>query len=146
MEDLVATLFLLVAYVHVWKWLRCKDEKNGNPSKNTPEYWEEIISFSTASASLSFMTSIAFPTAHAGLHTSLFVTYYQYLSTDRDITAYDMGEPYYRLLGGILGCLLAVVYEWIVAFVSDDRDGNTGWYQLLVYRTLYLSEMPMKKQ
>lgn len=145
MEDLVATLFLLVAYVHVWRWLRSDSIEGGNANQSESRYWEEIISFSTASASLSFMTSIAFPTAHAGLHTSLFVTYYQYLSTDRDITAYDMGEPGYRLLGGAMGCLLAVVYEWMVAFVSEMKDESTSWVQLLVYRTLYLSEMPTKK-
>ena len=144
MEDLVATLFLLVTYVHVWKWLRNESIKDGPANQSTSRYWEEIISFSIASASLGFMTSIAFPTAHAGLHTSLFVTYYQHLSQDKAITAYDMGEPGYRVLGGSVGCLLAVAYEWMVAWVSGDRETDTSWYQLLIYRTLYVSEMPMK--
>jgi len=139
-EDFGATLFLIVAYVHAWRWLRAEDMERSNPSPRTTHYWEEIITFSAASASLGFMTAIAFPTAHAGLHTSLFLLRYQDLTTDKTVTSNTLGEPYYRGLGGILGCVCAVAYEYAVAKLNEVKRGNT--FTDTLHKMLYFSEVP----
>ena len=144
-EDFGATLFLLVAYVHVWRWLRWEDTKSNNPRPSTKEYWEEIISFSTASAGLGLMTAIAFPTAHAGLHTSVFLATYQSLTSDRSITANTLGEPLYRALGGAVGCICAVMYENVVAMLIDPVENiDKSFYNNLMHKMLYYSPIPVK--
>ena len=142
-EDLGATLFLIVGYIHVWRWLRWDDMETSNPNPRERRYWEKIVAFSVTSASLGFMTSIAFPTANAGLHTSLFLYRYQELNTDKNVMSNDMGEAGYRMLGGSAGCLLAVLYEWMVAYLDSVEPGN--WADDVAHKMVYLMPTPAKK-
>ena len=144
-EDFGATLFLIVAYVHVWRWLRWKDMASNNPAPSTKDYWEEIVSFSTASAGLGLMTAIAFPTAHAGLHTSVFLGTYQSLTSDRSITSNALGEPLYRALGGAVGCACAVMYEYVVAMLDEPVESiDNSVVANTLHKMLYFSPIPAK--
>ena len=134
MEDLGAVFFLIVSYLHIWKWLRWDDEEHGNPTCMQERYWEKIVSFSVVSSILALTTAIAFPTAHAGWHTSLYLCVYQKLRNDLQVTSNAMLEPLIRGSGGFVGCLLAMVYEWSLArYFKEDRNA----VDILMFKLLY---------
>jgi len=150
MEEVGAVLFLIVGYIHIWRWLRWDDMVESNPAPSMEKYWEKIVTFSVASASLGMMNTIAFPTAHAGWHTSLYLYGYQTMSGDKHVTSTNLHEPMIRAFGGFCGCLLAVVYEWVVAWVSTPRDSaedakTGGWLDGLgevLHKILYIMPTP----
>ena len=134
LEDLCAVFFLIVAYMHLWKWLRWDDEEAGNPSCDKQIYWAKIVAFSMVSAGLNLSTSIAFPTAHAGLHTSMYIFTYQSLRDDLNITVNAMYEPLIRAGGGAAGCFLALLYEQMLARYFK---GKRTEIDILVFKILY---------
>ena len=134
MEDFCAVLFLIVAYTHLWKWLRWDDEAQGNPPCDTQDYWAKLVYFSAVSAFLNMTTVLAFPTAHAGLHTTTYLSVYQYLRKDLSITVEALHEPIIRGFAGVAGCGLAVLYEWTLArFFNGKRDR----LDILAFKILY---------
>jgi hypothetical protein len=144
-EDLSSVLFLIVGYIHIWQWLRWDDTERANPTPREERYWEKIVTFSTASASLGIMNTIAFPTAHAGLHTSLFLHRYQVLNDDKHVTSNEFNEPLIRAFGGMCGCLFAVVYEWIVAWLSSvdkNKEDSASQAGRLLHKMVYVSPVP----
>lgn len=134
LEDLCAVLFLIVSYMHIWKWLRWDDEEEGNPTCKQSRYWEKIVSFSAVTSVLSLTTAMTFPSAHAGWHTSLYIYVYQTLRSDIQITVISMYEPQIRAIGGFVGCLMAIAYEQMLArYFAGKREA----IDVLAFKILY---------
>ena len=132
MEDCIASVFLIVAYVHIWRWLRWDDMESKNPNDNSVRYWEKITKFSLASATINLMNTMAFPTAHAGWHTSLYMFVYQ--SQRPDLTLTSLDEIIYRGFGGFAGCLMAIVYERTIYSIDEyPRSPLTSFLHLIIY-------------
>ena len=143
-EDLVAVLFLIVGYIHIWRWLRWEDMKDKAANELQERYWRNLIAFSSASASLGLMTAMTFPTAHYGAHTSVFLSVYQSLKQEKAVTANFLHEPLIRAGGGTLGCLFAVLYEKAVTAL-ESADPQSTFYNVL-HKVLYLSKLPERKE
>ena len=156
MEELVAVLFLIVGYVHIWRWLRWQDMKDSTANEQNDRYWRNLVAFAVASAALGLMTTLAFPTAHYGAHTSLFLSVYQSRNEEKAVTANFMNEPVIRVVGGSIGCILAVVYERVITWVDEVEEGVAdlddpqvgGEYSitLLAHKILYISDVHKKKK
>jgi hypothetical protein len=140
-EDLAAVLFVTVTYVHVWRWLRWDDMEQSNAHNREMRYWQKLITFSAATASVGLMTAITFPTANAGLHTSLFLGVYQSLNADKNVTSNALNEPLLRAFGGACGCLLAVGYEWALAWLDTKERGQSALADA-VHKMLYIGGVP----
>ena len=134
LEDMCAVIFLIVSYMHIWKWLRWDDEEDGNAACTESRYWGKIVSFSVVTGALNLATTMTFPSAHAGLHTSLYIFLYQTQRSDLYITTNNMYEPLIRGGGGIVGCGLAILYEQILARYFDNKR---NWLDVLAYKMLY---------
>jgi hypothetical protein len=144
-EDLSSVLFLIVGYIHIWQWLRWDDMEKSNATPREERYWEKIVAFSVASASLGIMNTVAFPTAHAGLHTSLFLHRYQMLNDNKHVTSSEFNEPLIRAFGGVCGCLFAVVYEWIVSWLNRVDRNKTDTVSMtggVLHKLIYVSPVP----
>jgi len=157
MEDMAAVLFFIVGYVHVWRWLRWQDMKESTANEQSDRYWRNLVAFASASASLGLMNSMAFPTAHCGLHTSVFLSVYQSLNEEKAVTANFMNEPLIRVMGGVVGCLLAVLYERAITLVDEveeeggeEEEANNNssssysCLAVLVHKILYTSDIHKK--
>jgi len=142
-EELGAVLFIIVAYVHIWRWLRWDDMEKSNPSDREMRYWEKLVTFSIATASVGLMTAMAFPTANQGMHTSVFLGVYQALNADKTVTSLALNEPYIRAFGGTIGCLLAIVYEWALAWI-DSKERGQCWMADAAHKMLYNGPIPEK--
>jgi hypothetical protein len=145
-EDLAAALFLIVAYIHIWRWLRWVDKKKGNPEETQREYWTNIVIFSASSASLGLMNAVAFPTANTGWHNSMFAGVYQSLRPDLTVTSSDLREPYIRAFGSGVGCLLAMVYEWMLWWIEkcEDDKNNRSIAAGLLHKIIYILPIHME--
>lgn len=153
MEEMVAVLFFIVGYVHVWRWLRWQDMKDCTANEQNERYWRNLVVFAAASASLGLMTTVAFPTAHCGAHTSLFLSVYQSRSNEeKAVTANFLNEPFIRVLGGSIGCFFAVMYERVITLVDemDELDIATTEdeysFTLIAHKILYISDAHKKKK
>jgi hypothetical protein len=133
MEDCFAALFLIVAYVHIWRWLRWDDMEASNPIDNSAKYWEKITTFSIASALIGLMNTLAFPTAHTGWHTSVYMLVYQSNQSHLAITTGT--ECLFRCLGSLVGCILAIAYERIITWI--DTPHKTSKWATLIHIVLY---------
>jgi hypothetical protein len=142
-EELGAVLFIIVAYVHIWRWLRWDDMERSNPTDREERYWEKIVTFSTATASVGLMTAMAFPTANQGMHTSVFLGVYQSLNADKNVTSISLNEPFIRSFGGTVGCLLAIAYEWGLAWLERKERGQCRLADA-VHKMLYNGPIPEK--
>jgi hypothetical protein len=140
-EELAATLFVIVTYVHIWRWLRWDDMEKSNANNREMRYWEKLVTFSAATASVGMMTAITFPTANAGLQTSVFLGIYQTLNTDKNVTSTALNEPLLRSFGGTCGCLLAVAYEWVLAWLDTKAKGECPLADA-VHKMLYNGGIP----
>jgi hypothetical protein len=157
MEEMVAVLFFIVGYVHIWRWLRWQDMKDSTANEQNDRYWRNLVAFAAASAALGLMTTVAFPTAHYGAHTSLFLSVYQSRNEEeKAVTANFMNEPLIRVVGGSIGCILAVMYERVITWVDEVEEGFAdmdsipqveGEYSitLLAHKILYISDVHKKK-
>ena len=143
-EELGAVLFIITAYVHIWRWLRWDDMEKSNPTDREMRYWQKIVTFSMATASVGFMTAIAFPTANQGMQTSVFLGVYQSLNTDKNVTSLSLGEPYIRSFGGVCGCLLAIAYEWGLAWL-DSKERKQSWLADTAHKMLYNGPIPERQ-
>ena len=123
-----AVLFFLVTNLHIWKWLRWDDMQEKNPKDNKARYWAKLTFFSLASGGIGLMNTMTFPTANTGWHNSMYIYVYQRLCNDLVITSIDKSESLIRAFGGFVGCMLAVVYEWIVVGIEDVENAK-GWYK-----------------
>ena len=142
LEDTAAVLFLIVGYIHIWRSLRWKDMGEGNANETNERYWVNIIAFPVASATLGLMTVVAFPTAHAGLHTSMYTAVFQALRTDLTVTDNAHFEYAIRGFGGMFGCALALAYEQALAWTEEARGKKSGhWLSNLMHKVLYISAL-----
>lgn len=132
-EDCFAALFFTVAYVHIWRWLRWDDMEASNPIDNSAKYWEKITTFSIASALIGLMNTLAFPTAHTGWHTSVYMLVYQSNQSHLAITTGT--ECLFRCLGSLVGCILAIAYERIITWI--DTPHKTSKWATLIHIVLY---------
>ena len=74
---MASMLFLIASYVHVWKWLRWDDLKDLNPADSEQRYWMKIAAFSAAVGIFNLMNAMAFPTANAGWHVSMYLVFHR---------------------------------------------------------------------
>jgi len=139
-EDCFAALFFITAHIHIWRWLRWDDMEAANPSDNTVRYWEKIVTFSMASALIGLMNTMAFPTAHTGWHTSVYL--YTYQSMHEDLVITTGTECLFRSIGSSVGCPLAIVYERIITWIDTPgvnikkKELATLFHVVLYHRPL----------
>lgn len=143
-EEVGAVLFFIVTYVHIWRWLRWDDMLKNNPTPYLERYWEKIVTFSCASAAVGFMVVIAFPTAHAGIHTSVFLSVYEELTPlqYKHVVSNDQGEAIIRIFGGCVGFVLALWYEFMLAGVDARTGSQASSLDVVLYKFLYTSPPP----
>ena len=144
-EDMASMLFLIASYVHVWKWLRWDDLKDLNPADSERRYWMKIAAFSAAVGIFNLMNAMAFPTANTGWHVSIYLYVLQKLRGDLIITSNTYLEPLIRAAGSFTGCILAILYEYLIIWVDSNEESSfTERMHILLYTFSYEWHLPIK--
>ena len=102
------------------------------------KYWRYNVTFSLSSASIGLMIATAFPTAHAGWHTTIYLYTLQSMRNDLMLTSIPLSEPIIHASAGFIGCILAVGYEWATHALDENTfQAYTPFLQTLIYHKPY---------
>jgi hypothetical protein len=125
-----------VPAVHIWIGtgvVKEKDDTNAKIPLNPfrPRYWQQLFRISALLTMVQLALSRAFPTAHGSLHVTVFKIQYQMWRPDAKELDTENNEAAIRIIGGILGVMLAKVYSWTL--LSTKEHPEDTWYFSLVW-------------
>ena len=131
MEEIGYVTLLCICYVHIWMGAGlAKDElKPLEPFK--PEFWKRLFRMSFLFAVINTALHRCFPTAHGSLHHTIFMTQYQSWNPNVHLVDNDNQEPLIRVLGGLIGVILAYSYNKMLVATRDNKDDEGFYYRLV---------------
>jgi hypothetical protein len=144
LEEVGYVTLLCMCLVHIWLGAgRGKDDsKPMEPFK--PEFWKRLFRVSFLLAAVSTALSRCFPTAHGSLHHTIFKCQYQAWNPDIHIVDNENQEPMIRILGGLLGVVVAFAYNKILISTRDNKDDEGYYYRMVWGRDPVPDDTPVK--
>ena len=130
-EEMAYVFLLCTCLMH--SWIATSVTKDGKSSTSNPfakEYWNKLFRLSVLLTSVNLALNRAFPTAHGSFHNTLFAYYYQRWTPGSEQIDDKHGEFFFRVLGGVVGALLAIAYNAAVAS-TQDPNGDAGFFKLV---------------
>ena len=135
-EEAAYITLLCICFVHIWVGTGVVKEKDDESAKIPlnpfrPRYWKQLFKISLLLTMIQFALSRAFPTAHGSLHHTVYKLQYQAWMPDSHLVDNDNGEAAIRIIGGLVGIVLAKIYSWTL--LSTKLDPDDTWYFSLVW-------------
>ena len=143
-EETGYVTLLCMCYVHIWMGAGlAKDEmKPMEPFK--PEFWKRLFRMSFLFAIVNTALHRCFPTAHGSLHHTIFKCQYQSWNPNVHLVDNDNQEPLIRVLGGLIGVVIAYSYNKILVATRDNKDDEGFYYRLVWGREPVMDEKDVK--
>jgi hypothetical protein len=135
-EEAAFVTLLCICFVHIWIGTGVVHERDDETAKIPlnpfrPRYWQQLFKISMLLMIILFALDRAFPTAHGSLHRTVYKLQYQSWMPDSHLVDNENGEGTIRILGGLIGVLLAKIYSWTLLSTKVDTDDT--WYFSLVW-------------
>ena len=132
LEEVGYVTLLCVCYVHIWLGAGLgKDEmKPMGPFKS--EFWKRLFRMSILLAMINTALTRCFPTAHGSLHHTIYKCQYQAWTPDLHLVDNENQEPLIRIMGGLIGVVIAYSYNLILISTRDNKD-DEGYYYRMVW-------------
>ena len=135
-EEAAFVTLLCICFVHIWVGTGVVHERDDETAKIPlnpfrPRYWQQLFKISMLLMIILFALDRAFPTAHGSLHKTVYKLQYQSYMPDSHLVDNENGEGTIRILGGLIGVLLAKIYSWTLLSTKIDTDDT--WYFSLVW-------------
>jgi len=132
LEEVGYVALLCMCYVHIWLGAGLgKDEmKPMEPFKS--EFWKRLFRMSFMLAVVNTALNRCFPTAHGSLHHTIYKCQYQAWNPDLHLVDNENQEPLIRVLGGVIGVIVAFSYNKILIATRDNKD-DEGYYYRMVW-------------
>ena len=130
-EEMAYVFLLCTCLMH--SWIATSATKDGKPGSANPfvkEYWNKLFRLSVLLTAVNLALARAFPTAHGSFHNTIFAYYYQRWTPGAEQIDDRHGEFFFRVLGGVVGALLAIAYNAMVAS-TQDPNGDAGFFKLV---------------
>lgn len=135
-EEAAYVTLLCICFVHIWLGTGVVKEKYDdkanlplNPFR--PRYWKQLFQISLLLTGIQLSLDRAFPTAHGSLHTTVYKLQYQAWKPGSFLVDNENGEAAIRIIGGLVGVVLAKIYNWTLLSTKIDKDDT--WYFSLVW-------------
>lgn len=135
LEDAGYVCMVCIITIHIWLYTGLGE---GKPHTNqNPFYQRYWVSLFTLCMLLSLVNTAlyrAFPTAHGSLHNTIFKWQYQSWNPSVRLVDNQNSEVFSRIIGGLLGLLLASGYNRLLVSTEKDRDDdNSGdfWFKIV---------------
>ena len=125
LEDMAYTLMLSVCFVHIWLGAGAANRTPRSISNPFDTSFWQMLFYMCLMLTLIFQALYrAFPTAHGGLHVSVFK--YQYAAWNPNVRTYDTdnNEIVWRIIGQLIGVALAVIYNKILIYTEKEHPGE----------------------
>ena len=144
-EDAAYVTLLCICFVHIWLGTGVTKEKDDykenvplNPFR--PRYWKQLFQISILLTMIQLALSRAFPTAHGSLHMTVYKLQYQSWNPDSHLVDNENGEATIRIIGGLIGVVLAKIYNWTLVSTKIDKDDT------LYFRLVWGMESPFEAE
>jgi hypothetical protein len=143
-EETGYVTILCMCYVHIWMGAGlAKDEmKPMEPFK--PEYWKRLFRLSFLFAIINAALHRCFPTAHGSLHHTIYKCQYQAWNPNLHLVDNENQEPLIRILGGLIGVVVAFSYNKILIATRDNKDDEGFYYRMVWGREPVVDENDAK--
>ena len=143
-EETGYVTILCMCYVHIWMGAGlAKDEmKPMEPFK--PEYWKRLFRLSFLFAIINAALHRCFPTAHGSLHHTIYKCQYQAWNPNLHLVDNGNQEPLIRILGGLIGVVVAFSYNKILIATRDNKDDEGFYYRMVWGREPVVDENDAK--
>jgi hypothetical protein len=130
-EEIGYVSLLCICYVHIWLGAGlAKDEmKPLEPFKS--EYWKRLFRMSIMLAMVNTALTRCFPTAHGSLHHTIYRCQYQAWNPEMYLVDTNNQEPMIRVLGGLIGVVVALVYNQVLLATRDNKDDDGYYYRMV---------------
>jgi hypothetical protein len=135
-EEAAYITLLCICFVHIWVGTGVVKEKEDETAKVPlnpfrPRYWKQLFKISILLTMIQFALSRAFPTAHGSLHHTVYKLQFQAWMPDTHLVDNENGEAAIRIIGALLGIVLAKIYSWTL--LSTKLDPEETWYFSLIW-------------
>lgn len=133
-EEIGFVFLLCVCYVHIWLSAGVGENKKPVLSPFSHNYWNSLYKVCGLVVLVYFALCRAFPTAHGGLHITIYRMQYQSWNPNVRLLDDDHGETFARIFGGLIGLFLAVGYnKMLVGTEREEDDDYPGdfYYKLI---------------
>jgi hypothetical protein len=130
-EEVGYVTLLCICYVHIWLGAGlAKDEmKPMEPFK--PEFWKRLFRMSFLITLVNTALQRCFPTAHGSLHHTIYKCQYQAWNPNLHLVDNDNQEPLIRILGGLIGVVVAYSYNKMLIATRDNKDDEGFYYRFV---------------
>ena len=130
-EEIGYVSLLCICYVHIWLGAGlAKDEmKPLEPFK--PEYWKRLFRMSILLAVINTALTRCFPTAHGSLHHTIYKCQYQAWNPEMNLVDNSNQEPMIQILGGLIGVVVALIYNMVLLNTRDNTDDDGFYYRFV---------------
>jgi hypothetical protein len=130
-EEVGYVTLLCICYVHIWLGAGlAKDElRPMEPFKS--EFWKRLFRMSFLLAIVYTALQRCFPTAHGSLHHTIYKCQYQSWNPNVHLVDNDNQEPLIRVLGGLIGVVLAYSYNKMLIATRDNKDDEGFYYRFV---------------
>ena len=122
-EEFLSTLMLLVVFFHMWMLLD-RDQRRHPPGSS--EYWQDLFKVSFLLVIVNSSLTRAFPTAHQGVHTTIYYYFYQMYNPAVQLLTAD--EVWARPVGSLVALAVAWGYHYMVRYSAPG-----GWAYLFLW-------------
>jgi hypothetical protein len=144
-EEVVYVCLLCICFLHIWIGtgvIKEKDDVNANIPLNPfrPRYWKQLFQISALLTMVQLALSRAFPTAHGSLHVTVFKLQFQAWRPDANELDNENNEAFARILGGLIGVVLAKVYSWTLLSTKQNPQ------DVLYFSLVWGMESPFAKE
>ena len=134
-EEIGYVFLLCVCYVHIWLGAGVGENKKPPLNPFSAVYWRRLFKVCLLVVLLYMALYRAFPTAHGGLHVTIYKAQCQTWNPSVKILDEDNNETFARIFGGFIGLFLAVGYnKLLVGTEKQGADDETSdFYYKLVW-------------
>ena len=132
-EEVGFVTLLCVCFIHIWLASGVAGDAANNPF--APMYWRKLFTVCVLLAAIYTALFRAFPSAHGSLHVTVFRCQYQLWNPAARLVDLDNHEPLARVTGGLVGLLLACVYNRVLVNTeaADAFDDSSEFVFKLVW-------------
>ena len=130
-EEAAYVFLLCVCFVHLWLGTGVKEPKASvRTDPFSRDYWAKLFRLSIVLTAANAALQRAFPTAHGSFHTTIYYHYRQMWTPDSNYIDTQHSELFFRVLGGLVGAGLGLLYNSSLAS-TQDADGDPGFFKLV---------------
>lgn len=126
-EEIGFVLLLCVCFTHIWLASGVAETSTAPNNPFAPAYWKKLFVVCLLLSMIYTALFRAFPSAHGSIHVTVFRCYYQAWSPTTRLVDTDNHEAISRVVGGIIGLMIACAYNRMLVNTEAKEDESSDF-------------------